>query len=85
MNPPPKTQCPNFKIDKLIQWLRYIWKEAWELEKAFSVDKQLCQMCTMDSLFNSVKLSCAIFCFKKPVLVPKVLWKSGQGCPLCVF
>ncbi len=44
MNPPPKTQCPNFKIDELIQWLRYIWKEVWELGKAFSVDKQLCQM-----------------------------------------
>jgi hypothetical protein len=41
--------------------------------------------CTMDNLFNSVKLSCATFCLKKPVLVHGVLRKSGQGCPPCVL
>jgi hypothetical protein len=35
----------------------------------------------MDNLFNSVKLFCTAFCLKKPVLVHRVLRKSGQGCP----
>jgi hypothetical protein len=39
----------------------------------------------MDNLLNSFKLSCAAFCFKKPVLVHRVLRKSSQGCPPCVF
>jgi hypothetical protein len=44
MTPPLKTQCPNFKINELFQWLCYIWKEAWELAKDFSIDKQSCKM-----------------------------------------
>jgi hypothetical protein len=44
MTPPLKTQCPNFKVNELFQWLRYIWKEAWELAKDFSIDKQSCKM-----------------------------------------
>ncbi len=42
MTPPPKTQCPNFKIDEL--YWRYIWKEAWELAKDFSIDEQSSKM-----------------------------------------
>jgi hypothetical protein len=39
----------------------------------------------MDNLFNSVKLSHATFCLKKPVLVHRVLRKSSRGCSPCVF
>jgi hypothetical protein len=39
----------------------------------------------MDNLFNSVKISCAVFYLKKPVPVHGVLRKSGQGCPPCVL
>ncbi len=41
--------------------------------------------CTMDNLFYSVKLSHAVFCLKKLVLVHGVLRKSGRGCPPHVF
>ena len=44
MMPPPKKQCPNFKVDELFRWLRYIWKEAWVLGKDFSIDEQSCKM-----------------------------------------
>ena len=44
MMPPPKKQCPNFKVDELFRWLRYIWKEAWVLAKDFSNDEQSCKM-----------------------------------------
>ncbi len=44
MMAPPKKQCPNFKVDELFRWLRYIWKEAWVLGKEFSTDKQSCKM-----------------------------------------
>jgi hypothetical protein len=40
MLPPPKSQCPNFKVDELFRWLRHIWKEAWVLGKGFSNDEQ---------------------------------------------
>jgi hypothetical protein len=42
--PPPKKQCPNFKVDELFRWLRHIWKEAWVLGKEFSNDEQSCKM-----------------------------------------
>ena len=38
--PPQKSQYPNFKVDELFRWLRYIWKEAWVLGKDFSNDEQ---------------------------------------------
>jgi len=155
MTPPPKKQCPNFKVDELFRWLRYIWKEAWVLGKDFSIDEQSCKMqgkseyktrcgkfkrlgdgiqtdaiaddgytwdfyfrnepsspellaqgfcpmhcrllhmfsnlresyhtCTMDNLFNSVKLARAAYSLPKPVLVHGVLRKSGRGCPPCVI
>ena len=44
MTPPPKKQCPNFKVDELFRWLRFIWKEAWVLAKEFSIDEQSCKM-----------------------------------------
>ncbi len=44
MTPPPKKQCPNFKVDELFQWLCYIWKEAWVLAREFSNDEQSCKM-----------------------------------------
>lgn len=44
MNAPPKDKCPNFKVDELFRWCRYIWKEAWCLGKEFSVDEQTCKM-----------------------------------------
>ena len=40
--------------------------------------------CTMDNLFNSVKLSCAAYLLPKPVLIHSVLRKSSRGCPSCV-
>ncbi len=42
----------------------------WNLRESF-------HCCTMDNLYNSVKLSHAAFCLKKPVLVHGVLRKSG--------
>jgi hypothetical protein len=42
--PPPKDQCPNFKVDEFFRWLRYIWKEAWILGADFSVDEQTTKM-----------------------------------------
>ena len=155
MTPPPKKQCPNFKVDELFRWLRFIWKETWVLAKEFSNDEQSCKMqgkseykvqcgkfkrlgdglqcdclandgytwdfyfrnepsdpdllaqgfcpmhcrllhmfcnlrehyhcCTMDNLFNSVKLARAAYSLPKPVLVHGVLRKSGRGCPPCVL
>jgi hypothetical protein len=41
--------------------------------------------CTMDNLFNSVKLACAAYSLPKPVLVHGILRKSGHGCPPCVM
>ncbi len=40
--------------------------------------------CTMDSLFNSVKLAQAAYSLPNPVLIHGVLCKSGRGCPPCV-
>ncbi len=37
--------------------------------------------CTMDNLFNSVKLARATYSLPKPVLVHSILRKSGCGCP----
>ena len=155
MLPPPKSQCPNFKVDELFRWLRHIWKDAWVLGKGFSNDKQSCKMqgkseyktrcgklkrlgdgiqmdaiandgykwdfylrnepsdptllaqgycpmhcrllhmfsnlresyytCSMDNLFNSVKLARAAYSLPKPVLVHGVLRKSGRGCPPSVL
>ena len=155
MLPPPKSQCPNFKVDELFRWLRHIWKEAWVLGKGFSNDEQSCKMqgkseyktrcgkfkrlgdgiqtdaiaddgytwdfyfrnepsdpallaqgycpmhcrllhmfsnlresyhtCTMDNLFNSGKLARAAYSLPKPVLVHRVLRKSGRGCPPSVL
>jgi hypothetical protein len=155
MMPPPKTQCPNFKVDELFRWLRHIWKEAWVLGMSFLNDEQSCKMqgkseyktrcgkfkrlgdgiqadciadagytwdfyfcnepsspeflaqgfcpmhcrllhmfsnlrehyhcCTMDNLFNSVKLARGAYSLPKPVLVQGVLRKSGRGCPPSVL
>jgi hypothetical protein len=41
--------------------------------------------CTMDNLFNSVRLARAAHSLPKPVLVHGVLRKSGRGCPPCVM
>ena len=38
--PPPKKDCPNFKVDEFFCWLRFIWREAWVLGKEVSVDEQ---------------------------------------------
>jgi hypothetical protein len=40
MIPPSKEKCPNFKVDELFRWLRYVWKEVWVLAENFSIDKQ---------------------------------------------
>ena len=40
--------------------------------------------CKMDNLFNSVKLAQAAYLLPNPVLIHRVLRKSGQGCPPCV-
>ncbi len=37
--------------------------------------------CTMDNLFNSVKLARAAYSLPKPVFVHGILRKSGRGCP----
>jgi len=42
--PPPKDQCPNFKVDEFFRWLHYIWKEAWCLSEEFSNNKHTLQM-----------------------------------------
>ena len=42
--PPPKDQCPNFKVDEFFRWLRYISKEAWLLGEDFSMDEQTTKM-----------------------------------------
>jgi hypothetical protein len=41
--------------------------------------------CTMDNLFNSVKLARAAYCLEKKVLIHGVLRKSGRGAPPMVF
>jgi hypothetical protein len=41
--------------------------------------------CTMDNLFNSVKLAHATYSLPKPVLVHGVLRKSGRGCLPCIM
>ncbi len=41
--PPPKDECPNFKVDEFFQWLWYVWKEAWIFGENFLVDKQTCK------------------------------------------
>jgi hypothetical protein len=41
--------------------------------------------CTMDNLFNSVKLARAAYSIEKPVLVHGVLRKTGRGAPPMVF
>ena len=42
--PPPKNECPNFKVDELFWWLCHIFAEAWLLGKNFSVDEQTCRI-----------------------------------------
>jgi hypothetical protein len=44
MMPPPKDNCPNFKVDEFFRWLQHIWKEAWVLAKEFLLDEQTCKM-----------------------------------------
>ena len=44
MMPPPKLQFPNYKVDEFFRWNRNIWKEAWILNKNFSIDDQTCKM-----------------------------------------
>ena len=44
MMPPPKLQFPNYKVDEFFRWNRHIWKEAWILNKNFSIDDQTCKM-----------------------------------------
>ena len=44
LTPPPKEQCPNFKVDEFFRWLRHIWKEAWLLGEDFSMDEQTTKM-----------------------------------------
>ena len=40
----PQSIMPNFKADWLFLWNRCIWKEAWCLNKNFSIDEQTCKM-----------------------------------------
>jgi hypothetical protein len=47
--------------------------------------RELNTCCTMDNLFNSVKLARVAYSLPKPVLVHGVLRKSGRGCPPCVM
>ena len=51
----------------------------------FSNLRESYHTCTMDNLFNSVKLARAAYSLPKPVLVHGVLRKSGRGCPPCVI
>ena len=37
--PPPAQECPNYKVDEFLRWLRYIMPKAWNLSKNFSVDE----------------------------------------------
>ncbi len=41
---PPKEDCPNVKVDEFFPWLWFIWRQAWNLGKNFSVDEQTCKM-----------------------------------------
>jgi hypothetical protein len=47
--------------------------------------REMNHTCTMDNLFNSVKLARTAYSLPKPVLVHGVLRKSGRGCPPCVL
>ena len=40
----PQKDCPNWKVDELFRWQRFIMKEAWCLAEDFSVDEQTCKM-----------------------------------------
>ncbi len=51
----------------------------------FSNLRESYHTCTMDNLFNSVKLARAAYSLPKPVLIHGVLRKSGRGCPPCVY
>ena len=51
----------------------------------FSNLRESYHTCTMDNLFNSVKLARAAYSLPKPVLVHGVLRKSGRGCPPSVL
>ena len=44
MMTPPKLQYPNYKVDEFFRWNRRIWKEAWTLNKNFSINEQTCKM-----------------------------------------
>ena len=38
--PPPRGECPNFKVDELFRWMRYILPEAWVCSPDLSADEQ---------------------------------------------
>ena len=42
--PPPKQECPNFKVDEFFEWMRHIFKEAWLLGPNFAIDEQTAKM-----------------------------------------
>ena len=60
MMPPSKLQFPNYKVDKFFRWNRHIWKEAWTLNKNFSINEQTRKMQgqinykTQCGMFNSI-------------------------------
>jgi len=41
---PPRAECPNYKVNEFFNWLRYIWKHAWDLGPTVSADEQTCSM-----------------------------------------
>mmetsp|Transcript_14413 Transcript_14413/g.30257 ORF Transcript_14413/g.30257 Transcript_14413/m.30257 type:complete len:556 (-) Transcript_14413:739-2406(-) len=43
-SPPPRAECPNYKVHEFFNWLRYIWKKAWDLGPIVSADEQTCTM-----------------------------------------
>ncbi len=41
---PPQEQCPNYKTKEFFNWLRHIWKEAWNFGPTVSANDQICLM-----------------------------------------
>ena len=39
VTPPSREKCPNFKVDELFRWLRFVMKEAWLLGEHVLLDE----------------------------------------------
>jgi len=44
MTPPSREKCPNFKVNELFWWLRFLMKEAWLLGEHVLLNKQTCKI-----------------------------------------